>query len=50
MVRNTELQNVTIRLPEDLIKEMDGKIDGIKYRNRTHFIIVAITEFLNKEK
>jgi len=44
----TGTQNVTIRLPTALVKEIDAKVDGIKFRTRTHFIIAAITDFIEE--
>jgi len=38
--------SVTIRLPKDLIKKVDSKIDDVNYRNRTHIIEKALNEFL----
>ena len=49
MSRTRETQNVTVRLPTDLIKEIDEQVDKIKYRNRTHFIETALKTFLGSK-
>lgn len=42
--------SVTIRLPKDLVEWIDTKVDGVDYRNRTHVVEKAISEFKNKNK
>lgn len=37
--------SVTIRLPKDLVDWIDLKVDGVSYRNRTHVIEKALSEF-----
>jgi len=41
-------KNVMIRLPVDLIAEIDGKVDKLRFRTRTHFIEVALRNELER--
>jgi len=50
MMSKRDTTTVTLRLPTDLIKEIDKFADGIQYRNRTHFIEKAVITLINKEK
>ena len=36
--------SVTIRLPKEIVKWIDSKIDNIDFRNRTHVIEKALNE------
>ena len=45
-----ETVSITIRLPKDVIEWVDSKVDGIDYRNRTHVIEKALSEFKKKIK
>jgi len=40
-----ETISVTLRLPKDLVEWIDSQIDGVSFRNRTHIIEKALTEF-----
>jgi len=40
-----ETISVTIRLPKDIVKWMDDQVDGIDFRNRTHIIEKALSEY-----
>ena len=40
-----ETISVTLRLPKDLVEWIDSQIDGVGFRNRTHIIEKALTEF-----
>jgi len=42
--------SVTIRLPKDIVEWIDSQVDGVDYRNRTHVVEKAISEFKNKNK
>ena len=39
-------KGVVMRLPEELVDEVDGLIDRVTYRSRTHFFEVAVREKL----
>jgi Arc/MetJ-type ribon-helix-helix transcriptional regulator len=45
-----ETISVTLRLPKDLVEWIDSQIDGVGFRNRTHIIEKALTEFKNNIK
>jgi Arc/MetJ-type ribon-helix-helix transcriptional regulator len=45
-----ETISVTLRLPKDLVEWIDSQIDGISFRNRTHIIEKALTEFKKNKK
>jgi len=40
--------SVTIRLPKELLKWIDSKIDNVDFRNRTHVIEKALYEYRKK--
>ena len=40
-----ETISVTLRLPKDLVEWIDSQIDGASFRNRTHIIEKALTDF-----
>ena len=40
---------VALRLPSDLLKWIDSKVDGVHIRNRTHFIEIVLTERKQQE-
>ena len=42
--------SVTIRLPKELVEWVDSQVDGIGYRNRTHVIEKALSEFRKHKK
>ena len=42
--------SVTVRLPKNLVDWMDSKVDGVDFRNRTHVIEKALSEFKNRAK
>ena len=41
--------SVTIRLPKEIVKWIDSKIDNIDFRNRTHVIEKALNEYKKKK-
>lgn len=41
--------SVTIRLPKELVRWIDSEIDNVDFRNRTHVIEKALSEFKNKK-
>lgn len=43
-----ETISVTLRLPKDLVEWVDSQVDGVDFRNRTHVIEKALSEFKNK--
>jgi Arc/MetJ-type ribon-helix-helix transcriptional regulator len=36
---------ITVRVPDGLLNWLDEQVDGIDFRNRTHVIIKAISEY-----
>ena len=40
---------ITVRIPDDLLNWLDKQVDGIDFRNRTHVIIKAISEYKNSK-
>ena len=45
-----ETMSVTIRLPKELVDWIDSKIDGVDYRNRTHVIEKALSNYKKYKK
>jgi len=45
-----ETISVTIRLPKEIVDWIDSKIDGIDYRNRTHVIEKALSNYKKYKK
>ena len=45
-----ETISVTIRLPKELVNWIDSKIDGVDYRNRTHVIEKALSNYKKYKK
>jgi len=42
------LKLVATRLPEDLVDEIDERVDGLRFRTRTHFFEVALRNELER--
>jgi hypothetical protein len=40
---------VAVRLSPELLEWIDSKIDGVRIRNRTHFIEIVLSERKQKE-
>jgi Arc/MetJ-type ribon-helix-helix transcriptional regulator len=40
---------VTVKLPEQILEEIDRLVDEGRYANRSDFIRMAVREMLNKE-
>jgi len=36
---------ITVRIPDDLLEWLDDQVDGIDFRNRTHVILKALSEY-----
>lgn len=47
-MKKRETTSITIRLPNDLIKWIDQKVDGVHFRNRTHLIEIALEKYKKK--
>jgi len=41
---------ITIRIPDDIVKEADEYIDHVHIRSRAHLITVALAEWLDRQK
>lgn len=42
---------LNVSMPEDLVEEIDGIVEdyGREYRNRSHFIQVAVMDYMDRE-
>ena len=43
-------QSISITIPKSTVKEMETFIDGIQIRNRSHLILIAITEWMEAKR
>jgi len=50
MTAEINRERLTITLRNDLLKELDGMVDGIKVRNRSHAIEVLLAKVLESKK
>ena len=41
---------ITIRVPDEIIKEIDDYIDNIHFRSRAHLITVVLSDWLEAQK
>ena len=41
---------ITIRIPDEIIKEADQYVDNIHYRSRAHLITVALADWLEERR
>lgn len=49
-MKKTKNTTITVRIPDEMLKWLDDQVDGIDFRNRTHVIIKALSEYRKKEK
>ena len=49
-MKKRETVSITIRLPKDIVNQIDKKVDGIEYRTRTHVIEKALAKLIDSEK